>query len=749
MRQIALAVVGTPRSGKSTFVQHALDLKKLPTSKVSAKKVSLEGIVSTLRIHEIDTHEIGITSQGTPCWPLVDDDENASNVDGVLIIYSISDLDSTKPIPALLNVTVTFDLSSRARGTCEVDHLGAPSLPAVQEVRNKHQLTKSGFTELPLAVDAVGLPGEHGCVEENINASPTQSLGGLAEYNTGARTDENVRSPSREARGIQSSSKDNALRLSANFDDSGSGTSPKGSNPIDRNGLITLDSNQKTKPVVESTPKGGALRKSVHGDQGGGLAFDELVDRLLSQATSKVDAKFVAIFLCLYRQFSAPSALLCAVISRFEQVNVINPQAVRLTTQLRYLSILATWVSEYPGDFAHPSTRMKMTEFMSALAGQRQFSMAVKDIRLHLDVVSEDDDTHWACSDATMSMINLTGRHLTRSSVQNVSPTPTEDAVSGVAADDVRSDGKVSHATERGSDTLPIASSAGISSSRSNLPLHIPLKSIDSAQSQARLTVTPRASLGKVHWHFFMEIPDEDVARELTRIDWALFSTIRPRDLIRHVSLSEEDKAKCRNLKSVKRMIDQFNHTAFWIANIILLRDKPKHRARALEKCMSVAWKLRQLNNYNALGAVVAGINGTAVHRLSQTRELVPHHVQKQFMRLEILMGTQKSHFPYRLAWSNTTSERIPFLPLHCRDLASAGEGNLTYLGEERNRVNWKKFEVLGEIIVSIQRSQSGPYTGIVRNGSLQRLIQDVGFTNDEDVSNPKKPLRICEPQMA
>lgn len=103
MRQITLAVVGAPRSGKSTFVQHALDLKKLPTSRISAKKVSLEGIVSTLRIHEIDTHEIEITSQGTPCWAPVDEDENASNVDGVLIIYSISDLASTKPVPALLS----------------------------------------------------------------------------------------------------------------------------------------------------------------------------------------------------------------------------------------------------------------------------------------------------------------------------------------------------------------------------------------------------------------------------------------------------------------------------------------------------------------------------------------------------------------------------------------------------------------------------------------------------------------------
>ena len=145
--------------------------------------------------------------------------------------------------------------------------------------------------------------------------------------------------------------------------------------------------------------------------------------------------------------------------------------------------------------------------------------------------------------------------------------------------------------------------------------------------------------------------------------------------------------------------------------------------------------RLRQLNNYNSLGAVVAGINGTAVHRLYQTRELVPHHVQKQFMRLEILMGTQKSHFAYRLAWANTSTERIPFLPLHSRDLASAEEGNQTYIDEGCTRINWKKFEIIGEVVVSIQRSQATSYTSILRNEEVQRLILDSKFTKDDDVS--------------
>ena len=145
--------------------------------------------------------------------------------------------------------------------------------------------------------------------------------------------------------------------------------------------------------------------------------------------------------------------------------------------------------------------------------------------------------------------------------------------------------------------------------------------------------------------------------------------------------------------------------------------------------------KLRHLNNYNSLGAVIAGINGTAVHRLAQTRELVPPQAQKQFMRLEILMGTQKSHFAYRLAWANTSSERIPFLPLHRRDLVFAEEGNRTHLGGDTERINWKKFDVMGEVIVGIQKSQETPYPSISRNEEVQRLVLDGKFSKDDDVS--------------
>ena len=104
-------------------------------------------------------------------------------------------------------------------------------------------------------------------------------------------------------------------------------------------------------------------------------------------------------------------------------------------------------------------------------------------------------------------------------------------------------------------------------------------------------------------------------------------------------------------------------------------------------------------------------------------------------MRLEILMGTQRSHFAYRLAWENTLSERIPFLPLHRRDLVAAEEGNRTFVGDGNANINWKKFDVMGDVIVGIQASQGTPYPKMPRNSDIQRLIMDGKFSKDDDVS--------------
>ena len=464
-----------------------------------------------------------------------------------------------------------------------------------------------------------------------------------------------------------------------------------------------------------------------------GLAFDDLVDRLLAPKMSRADQNFADVFLCLYRKFAAPYKLLTAIRARLDQLRSDRTAQylIKTESQMRIIEVVAKWLSLYPGDFARSPTRKSLEALIKELLTEPVFVAAAHQMRVHLEQkVTEDDDTSWATCDPAEDGDGKDPRR--RSGLaESMDSLQLEES-------SVPSQRRQSQSSER--------SAHGPKSGPARFQFH----SVEDYEREAAyLTPTGNIPLNKFRYHMLMEIDPEDLADEITRIDWIMFSSIRIRDLVRHVSLSHDQKSKCRNLKNVNRMISHFNHVAQWVSNMILIRDKAKHRAPCLERFMVVAHKLRQLNNYNGLAAVMAGLNGTAIHRLVQTRALVAADVQKRYAGLVLLMGTQKSHFAYRLAWENSPLPRIPFMPLHRRDLVSAEEGSKTFVGPNGDRINWKKFEVLGEVLLPIMKSQGQPYPNLNRHDPGKELILDCRMATDDEVrffpSSCRFVLGCCE----
>jgi len=495
----------------------------------------------------------------------------------------------------------------------------------------------------------------------------------------------------------------------------------------DESATDTADSeDDKAKPDSESPRPIGRVRTPSTSSNDKGWTFDSLVDRLVSLPTSKTDSKFAAIFLALYRRFAAPGQLLEAIILRFEDLdNQDSVMMSRTITQLRYLTIIEQWIRCYPGDFAHGRTFRMVKSFIVRIESTRIFSAAAHEMSSDLEHVAEDDDTEWDCCDKDRSAkggLEIATVWSHKGGATTAFGVPTFDFPDEL--------GDLSLNDRRGNERND--SKTSTSSKECNLRV------VESSQREAeKLTPTPTFTISKIQWRALMTIPEIVIAREMTRIDWILFSSIRPRDLVRHVSLTPAQKAKCKSLANVARLIEHFNHVRDWVANYILFRDKPKHRALMLEKFMIVARKLREMNNYNSLGAVLAGINSTAVHRLSATRELIPPESHKDWMKMEILMSQTRSFTAYRLAWENSSTERIPYLPLCIRDLMAARTGNKTFVGDEAHgRINWRKFEVMGDVLVSIERAQGLPYKmSAFRKEEVQSLLLCSRLTRDDDVS--------------
>ena len=303
-----------------------------------------------------------------------------------------------------------------------------------------------------------------------------------------------------------------------------------------------------------------------------GCTPQQLVERLLTQVSSAKDLKFIRTFLTLYRFFLRPSALFEAIIQNFYGINDnCRNNATRAISQLRYLIIIHMWLKSFPGDFALPPTYNKALNFIEHVEKYRILSVAARDLSVRITNVKEDDDTYWSYYDDDNSSdeeeVNIPRVILKSEPIY-------DDATPMVGTLRARN-----HFAEENTTFIP-----NYNTKEKNPTIcHESRYEHDSFLPRAQFEFT------KIQWRQLMNEPEENIAQELTRIDWSLFSSFSARDLIRHVSLAPEAKKFYRNLGNIDRMIDQFNHVAYWVANLILIRDKAKHRAMMMVKLMKVA----------------------------------------------------------------------------------------------------------------------------------------------------------------
>ncbi|KAF4967281.1 hypothetical protein FSARC_5111 [Fusarium sarcochroum] len=748
MESFNIAVIGSTGVGKSSFVQRVLGLSRPPISNASSVRMLVDNTSHAVTLLELDLEYFELDPAQPIQWPKQINGHIVPRVDAALILYDVTNHESVRELPQTLAALTNSGLPA-SLVACKCETPEAEWQVNAEAMANDTEVAKTCLhTILRAAIahrrEENGETVSRRRAQSAANLEAPDAITGrpISQHSKHSRASSDFsllkgfsNPPISEGYRPQASRSPRMGQSTSPNPNSGSETGDPGQ-PQTLNNMLRTPGIRLDKPSTDSfldVDESDAESYRYSDDipilqrnddnildkqaKMAGVSFDELVDRLLAPRLTRIDNNFSDVFLCLYRKFAAPGELFTAILTRLDKVrdDKTAHYLSKTATQLRIIEVVAKWVSSYPGDFARPQTRRNLEEFIRHLSTEPIFSIAAQHMRRHLQFnVVEDDDTGWANSDETSDKL-----------ASEILSKDMNELSSGVSVLTVESD---TDGRPSGSSEVSLADRSSSVSSQVHFQTYE-----DYERAAAILEPSDTLPMNKFRYHIFMDIPDDDVADELTRIDWIMFSSIRIRDFVRHVSLSASQKEKCKSLRNVNRMINHFNHIAKWVANMILLRDKAKHRALILEKFMVVSLKLRQLNNYNGLAAILAGVNGTAIHRLSQTRALVPADVQKRFARLGILMGTQKSHFAYRLAWENSSLPRIPFIPLHRRDLVSAEEGSKTFVGTDGDRINWKKFEVLGEVLLPIMKSQGTSYPNLQKHDVARELILGCRMPTDEE----------------
>ncbi|KAK5577928.1 hypothetical protein RB653_002876 [Dictyostelium firmibasis] len=202
----------------------------------------------------------------------------------------------------------------------------------------------------------------------------------------------------------------------------------------------------------------------------------------------------------------------------------------------------------------------------------------------------------------------------------------------------------------------------------------------------------------------FDDIDEEEIARQLCCIDFALYELIKPSEFLIKGWTKPQFRNKAVNLLNMMR---RFNDFTKWIAASILNEQNSKGRSKLLGRFLKISEHLRANNNFHSLMAIYGGINNTHVFRTKAIRKDLSRQQQETYAELERLFASENSFRNYRIAYKDAKPPCIPFLGIHLRDLAFVDESNPDRIN---NLLNLNKRRIIWKVIVNTMRYQPIPY---------------------------------------
>ncbi|XP_064157196.1 RAS guanyl-releasing protein 1-like [Anguilla rostrata] len=247
---------------------------------------------------------------------------------------------------------------------------------------------------------------------------------------------------------------------------------------------------------------------------------------------------------------------------------------------------------------------------------------------------------------------------------------------------------------------------------------------------------SPTVKKRKVSLLFDHMEPDQ-MAQHLSYLEFKIFCRVSYLDFHSYVV-----RGSVRDNPALERSVMLCNGVSQWVQLMILSRHTAQQRAQVFTKFIHVAQKLRSLQNFNTLMAVIGGLCHSCISRLKDTASLLPQDVTKTLSELTELLSSRGNYRAYRQVYRECSGFKVPILGVHLKDLISLNEALPDYL--EDDKINLGKLQHLYSNIADLLAVHdcTPPFQANKDLLHLLTLSLDLYYTEDEiyDLSYAKEP---------
>jgi hypothetical protein len=221
-------------------------------------------------------------------------------------------------------------------------------------------------------------------------------------------------------------------------------------------------------------------------------------------------------------------------------------------------------------------------------------------------------------------------------------------------------------------------------------------------------TLVPTARGAAARPFYFTEAPLGEIARQMTLIEHDLYRSIQAWEFFK---CGWSKKGKEQSSPNVLAMVQRFNQVSQWVAHEVLRGADPKARAKRVQQMIELAQQCEELNNFNGIMEVLAGIDNSAIYRLKRTWALVGQKYHKLYDRLKAQMSSSGAYKAQRDALHQCKPPCVPYLGMYLTDLTFIEDGNKDDVEHQGNRlINFRKRRLLAAVLTEIQIYQQTPY---------------------------------------
>jgi len=164
-----------------------------------------------------------------------------------------------------------------------------------------------------------------------------------------------------------------------------------------------------------------------------------------------------------------------------------------------------------------------------------------------------------------------------------------------------------------------------------------------------------------------------EIAGQLTLMEYKFLRCIHPKE---YLNKAWSSPAKAEMAPNILNMIHRSNSIPLSFATLVLGDKSPRERGLLLRHLIHIAQKCRELNNFNAVMEITAGLQLSSIFRLKRTWETVSKRDMALLQELQELMNPSSNWRRFRTELKLCNPPCVPYLGMFLTDLTYVEDGN-------------------------------------------------------------------------